>query len=141
MAQGMAYPVRPNKRGGAQLIQGGNYLETIIKIGLTPNTSKNPFQRGQGVDIGIPETIIFKLNHQLSRSIARRGIRRFFARLKALDLAKLKSGAGGVVISHHNEELVANVNYIDLEADRERTVRTNLLDALRPISSVNISGR
>lgn len=126
MSQGIAIPVRTNKRGGAQLIQATPYLDQTIRAGLTPNTSKNPFQRGQGVDIGIPERVIFQPNNVQASALVRRAITRFFRVLKAKELAKLATGKDGILIKGAQENLIASIKYIDLEADSQRDLSSNL---------------
>jgi len=130
MARGMAIPVRTNRRGGAFLIEASRYLRQVVFYGLTPNLNMNPFQAGGGVEIGISERVIFSNLTPVARSLARRGIGRFFARLRAEDIARLVPGAEGLSFEDADGELIANVRYLDLEADEENVVRTNMIGAL-----------
>lgn len=142
MAKGMAIPVRVNRRGGAATIEGTPYVEQTISVGLTPNLSRNPFQAGGGVELGISERFVFANDTPGTRAGARLQIVRAFARWRAEEIAKLAPGNEGLSFEDGNDgELVANVRYVDLEADAEGEVRTNLKDALRSGPSVNYSGR
>jgi hypothetical protein len=139
MAKGFAVPVRTNKRGGAQLIQGTPYTEQCIRVGLTPNYSRNPFQTGGGVEVGISEQIVFSVNAASVMVRARREVTRFFARLREAEIARL-APEDGLVMENAGEELIARVKYVDLEADREGEVESNLKDALQSSPRVNYSG-
>ncbi len=130
MAQGLALPVRTNRRGQARLIAGSDHLAQLILEGMTPCTSRNPFQRGGGVEIGISEAVVFGLNNVLSEAQARRGINRLFRRLRDSGLARLLAG-GGVKFDRSGGDLEADVSYFDLEADDEKTVSANLSTGLR----------
>lgn len=142
MAKGMALPVRVNKRGGAVLKEGTPYTEQVISAGLTPNISKNPFQAGGGVEIGISERFIFANNTPGTQAGARRQIVRFFTRIRAQGIARLAPGRDGLSFRRETgEEMVADVNYIDLEADQEKHLVTNLKDALQSEPKVNSSGQ
>lgn len=133
MARGMKLPIKTNRKGGAELIQGSAYLDQVIRSGLTPNTSRNPFQTGAGVEVGIPEDVIFAPNDAKTMSRVRQTIKRFFNRLKQDELAQLIQGSEGISFKREygSGDLEANVQYVDLEADQEQTVRTNLRDAQR----------
>jgi hypothetical protein len=135
MAKGMSLPVRTNRRGGAFLVEGTPYLEQVIRSGLTPNLSRNPFQAGGGVEVGISERIVFAPLAAAARNLARRGISRFFARLRAEDLARLSPGSEGLAFDEADGELIARIKYVDLEADEENEVRTNMRSALRGTAS------
>lgn len=139
MSKGLAIPVRLNGRGGAKLLSGSAHTRQTIRAGLTPNTSRNPFQAGDGVEIGISERIVFANNVPGSRALARREITRFFARLRVEDIAKLAPGTEGLTFNDAGSELVARIRYVDLEADREDEVESNLRDALRG-SPGNVGG-
>jgi hypothetical protein len=141
MAKGMALPVRANKKGGARLIEASPYARQVIMAGLTPNHSRNPFQAGGGVEVGISEKIVFSLNSAGSQAGARREINRFFARARAAEIAKLADGRYGLRFETEGEEIVARIKYVELEADKEGEVSTNLKDALRSSPSVNASGQ
>jgi len=138
MAKGFAVPVRTNKRGGAQLIQGTPYTEQTIRVGLTPNHSRNPFQTGGGVEVGISEQITFSVNASSVMARARREVTRFFARLREAEIARI--APEGLKLENAAEELVARVKYVDLEADREGEVESNLKDALRSSPRLGASG-
>ena len=135
MAKGMALPVRTNRRGGAFLVEGTPYLDQLIRSGLTPNHSRNPFQAGGGIEVGISERIVFAPLAPGAKNLARRGISRFFARLRADDLARLSPGSEGLKFEEGDGELVARVKYVDLEADEENEVRSNMRSALRGTST------
>lgn len=136
MPKGMAVPVRSNRRGGAQLIEGTPYTEQVIRVGLQPNTSRNPFQAGDGVEVGISERVIFSVNDVSAQAQARSEIVRFFARLREADLARLSSGSEGLSMQSDGETLSVTVRYVDLEADRENEIETNLKDAQRTSPSI-----
>jgi hypothetical protein len=139
MSKGFAVPVRTNRRGGAQLIQGTPYTEQTIRVGLTPNYSTNPFQAGGGVEVGISEQIVFANNAVGVMARARREVSRFFARLREAEIARL-APEDGLQIKNVGEELIANVHYVDLESDRENEVESNMKDALQSSPRVNFSG-
>lgn len=138
MAKGFAVPVRTNKRGGAQLIKGTPYTEQTIRVGLTPNHSRNPFQTGGGVEVGISEQIVFSVNASSVLARARREVTRFFARLREAEIARI--APEGLKLENAAEELVARIKYVDLEADREGEVESNLKDALRSSPRTGSSG-
>jgi hypothetical protein len=127
----MAIPIRTNGRGGAKLLSASPYTRQVVLVGLTPNTSKNPFQAGQGVEVGVSEGTVFKVNGPAAKATARRDITRFFARIRTDDIAKLAPADEGLVFDDTGEELVARIRYVELEADREDEVETNLKDAYR----------
>lgn len=135
----MAVPVRPNRRGGAQLIDGTPYTEQVIRVGLQPNTSRNPFQAGGGVEVGISERIVFGINDISTQAQARSEIVRFFSRLREADLARLSTGNEGLTMKAEGEVLTATVRYVDLEADRENEIETNLKDALRSAPGITFT--
>lgn len=139
MAKGMAIPVRTNGRGGAKLIVGSPYARQVVLVGLTPNTSKNPFQAGAGVEVGISEAPVFQVNDAGAAGRARRGIVRFFARIRADEIARLSNGEEGLRFDDSGDELVARIRYVELEADREDEIESNLRDAFRS-SPGNVGG-
>jgi len=138
--KGMVRPVRVTKKGGAATTEGTDYTEQTIAAGLTPNVSKNPFQAGQGVEIGISERFVFANNAPGAQAGARRQINQFFKRLRLAGIARLAPGRDGLRFNDEGAELVARLKYIDLEADKEGELVTNLKDALRTAPSVNSSG-
>lgn len=131
MARGMAVPIRMNGRGGAKLLAGSLYTRQVILTGLTPNTSKNPFQAGSGVEVGVSERPVFKVNSSAAKAQARRDIVRFFARIRTDDIAKLAPTTEGLSFNDAGAELVATVHYVELESDAPAEVETNLKDAFR----------
>ena len=131
MAKGMAIPVRHNGRGGARVLSGSPLTKQIVSVGLTPNTSNNPFQEGGGVDVGVSESMIFDVNGPSAKAKARRDVVRFFARIRVEDVAKLATGDEGLSFEVRGEELIANVRYIELESDRPDQVNSNMTDAFR----------
>ena len=137
--KGFAIPIRTNRRGGAQLISGTPHTEQTIRVGLTPNHSRNPFQAGGGVEVGISERLVFDVNAPGAAARAQREVTRFFRRLREAEIARL-APEDGVKVSPEAEELVARVKYIDLEADKEGEVETNFKDASRSSPRVNSSG-
>lgn len=139
MAKGMQLPVRANGRGGARMTYGSAYARQTILCGLTPNTSRNPFQAGEGVEVGVSEKVVFAVNAPGAQARARREIRAFFARARAEDIARLVSGPEGLTFDDSGSELVAKIRYIELEADREDVVETDLKDAYRGITG-NVGG-
>jgi hypothetical protein len=141
MAKGIELPISVTRRGGARLLEGTPYLEQVIRYGLTPNYSRNPFQAGGGVVVGVSERCVFGVPGPARAAAARREITRFFARLRAADLAKLGPGSEGLRVEFEGEELVAAIRYVDLEADEEGKLSTNLQDALRSEPHVNAGGR
>jgi hypothetical protein len=141
MARGFSLPVQVNRRGGAKLLEGTPYTEQVIRVGLTPNYSDNPFQAGGGVEVGISERYVFATSDPVRVAAARRDVQRFFARLRAAEIAKLGPGAEGFRAEFVDEELVCHVGWIDLEADAEGGLASNLKDALRAEPRVNASGR
>jgi len=124
MARGMNIPVTVTGRGGAKLLQGSEYTRQVIQVGLTPNTSRNPFQPGDGKDLGIDERVVFADEVQ-ALALGRRSVTRFFARIREHGIAKLAPD-GGLRISGAREELVARVAYVDLDADKADEVRSDL---------------
>lgn len=134
MARGMKLPVTTNRRGGAELIQGSDYLAQTVRAGLTPNTSRNPFQPGGGVAVGVPEDVVLAVNDAKAASRVRQAVKRFFARLRRDELAKLVPGGSGISFRrpYGSGDLTADVRYVDLEADEEAEVATNLIDATKP---------
>lgn len=138
MAKGIAIPVRTNRRGGATLREGSPYAKQTIAAGLTPNLSKNPFQAGDGREVGISESVVFALNAPGAQSVARRQIRNFFVRARAAEIARLAAGREGVSFDTPEGELVARVRYIELESDKEGDLATNLKDGLRGGPKANL---
>jgi hypothetical protein len=126
MAKGMSLPLRANGRGGARLIYGSAYARQTILAGLTPNTSRNPFQAGEGVEVGISEKVVFAVNAPGAQAQARREVRAFFARARVEDIATLVPGTEGLAFDDTGAELVAQIRYIELEADREDVVESDL---------------
>lgn len=131
MATGMAIPIRTTGRGGAKLLSASAYTRQVILVGLTPNTSRNPFQAGLGIEVGVSERPVFKVNSAGAKAQARRDVVQFFARIRNDDIAKLAPGAEGLTITADGAELVARIHYIELEADREDEIESNLKDAFR----------
>lgn len=134
--QGMALPIQVNRRGGARLISGTPYTEQVIKAGLTPNTSKNPFQAGDGVEVGISERVVFMNNDSQAKAFTRGQIVNFFKRLRSEGLAKLAPGKEGVNFRSEGEELIVEIGYVDLEADKEGVVDVSVKGANRSSPSV-----
>lgn len=141
MARGMAIPVRTTPRGGAKLVAGTPYAKQAISVGLTPNLSRNPFQTGDGVEVGISERIVFMNNTPGAEGFARRQIVRLFTRLRAAEIAKLVPGNEGIRFEvSAGGELTAKIRFVELEADAEAEVDANLRDALRSAPG-NVGGR
>lgn len=130
MAKGFAIPIRTNRRGGAELLRGTPYTEQVIRVGLTPNTSRNPFQLGGGVDVGVSERTIFDNNSPAAAARARRDVERFFRRIREEAIARL-APEDGLRLEADGEELIAKIRYVDLDADREGELESNLVDANR----------
>jgi hypothetical protein len=141
MAKGMKLPVKVNKKGGATLIDATPYTDQTVRAALTPNISKNPFQAGGGIEIGISERFIFAINSPGAQAGARRQITNVFKRLRAQEIAKLASGRDGLKFTADGPELIAEINYVELEADQERHLSSNLKDALQSEPKVNSSGQ
>lgn len=131
MPKGIAIPVKANRQGRVRTLQGTPYLDQVIRSGLTPNISRNPFQAGDGEEVGISERIIFMINEAEAQAFIRNQIVRLFKRLREMELAKLAPGKEGIVFQKDGEELVVQVNYVDLEAERAARVEINVRDALR----------
>lgn len=139
MAKGLSIPIRTNRRGGAATREGSRYTKQVILVGLTPNLSTNPFQAGDGVEVGISARVVFANNTPGTQSAARRQIVRFFARARAAEIAKLAAGRDGVVFgTPESGELEAKIRYVELEADRESELSTNLKDGLRSGAKANL---
>jgi hypothetical protein len=130
MGVGIMLPVQVDRRGTAKTKKGGEYLRQIIFSGLTPNYSRNPFQTGGGVVLGISERIIFANNIESSQMIAKREISNFFQRLKNDGLARLIPGSRGIEMVASGADLEATVRYIDLEGDREQTAEIDIKNSL-----------
>lgn len=141
MSKGMKLPIQVNKKGGAALIDATPYTDQTVRAALTPNISKNPFQAGSGVEIGISERFIFAVNSAGAQANARRQILKIFTRLRAQEIAKLAAGRDGLKFRADGPELIAKINYIELEADQERHLSTNMKDALQSSPKVNSSGQ
>lgn len=139
MAKGMAIPIGVNGRGGAKVLKATPYTRQVILSGLTPNTSKNPFQAGNGVEVGISESTPFSVNGPGAEAKARGEITRFFARLRVGGIAKLAPGNEGISFDPVEHEISARVRFVDLEADEEDEVESNLKDGLRG-SPGNVGG-
>ena len=131
MPKGIAVPVKANRQGRVRTIQGTPYLDQVVRLGLTPNTSSNPFQAGDGVEVGISERIVFMTNDVEAQAFVRRQVVNLFKRLREKELAKLAPGKEGIVFTKDGEELICEVNYVDLEAERAARVEINVRNALR----------
>lgn len=139
MAKGLAIPVRTNMKGGAALRSGSPYTKQVILNGLTPNLSSNPFQAGGGVEVGISEALVFGNNTPGTQAAARRQIVQFFIRARAAEIAKLAPSKEGVRFSTpESGELEARIKYIELEADKEGELSTNLKDGLKSAPEANM---
>lgn len=136
--RGLAIPIRTNRRGGAQTLQGSEYVAQTIRVGLTPNLSANPFQIGGGVDVGVSERVVFDVNAPGAAARIRREVTRFFTRVRESNLARLAT-EDGVAVRREGEELLVTVRYVELESDSERELESNLRSASNP--RVNSSGR
>lgn len=133
MAKGLAIPLKPNRRGGAKTLQGSPYLDQVVRSGLQPNTSRNPFQQGDGVDVGISELVVFRVNDNNAEAFFSNQVNKFFRRLREAELAQLLPGQEGLSFTRESDtgELTATIRYLDLEADRESEVEINVMNALR----------
>lgn len=129
--KGIALPIRVNGRGGVQTTQGTPLTSQIIMSGLSPCRSKNPFQAGNGVELGIPSRIVFAINSQEARNLAESAIERAFVRWDLAGVAKLQTGEEGLKMETSKGELIARVQYVDLEADSGAEVEKNLTKAMR----------
>lgn len=132
MAKGLALPISVNGRGGARTVKATAHLRQTIFAGLRPNESMNPFQPGNGVEVGVSDRLIFAVNGPAAETRARRQIVRFFKRLRQADLAKLAPGDEGVSFERVENEVVVRVRYVDLEGDREDVLESNLRDGSSP---------
>lgn len=128
--KGMQIPVQVGKNGGARLLAGSLYTHQIVMAGLEPNLSRNPFQAGDGVEVGVNGGIVFMVNGAAAAGAARSQIVQFFKRLRTAGLAKLVSQEG-ISVEAQGEELVATVRYVDLEADAEGSADVTLKGARR----------
>lgn len=131
MPRGIAIPVTANRQGRVRTIQGTPYLDQVVRTGLTPNTSQNPFQAGDGVEVGISERVVFMVNDVEAEAFVRRQVVNLFKRLREKELAKLAPGKEGIRFSKDGEDLICEVNYVDLEAERSSRVEINVSNALR----------
>ncbi len=132
MPKGLKLPIEVTPRGGAKTVYGTPYTRQTVLAGLTPNHSRNPFQTGGGVEVGISDGVVFSVNDAGARARATRDVRRWFARARANEVAKLLPGNDGISFEDAvASELTASVRYLELEADREGEVEVNLTNAQR----------
>lgn len=131
MPRGMALPIQTLRNGRTRLVQGTPYLRQSIQVGLNPNTSRNPFQLGDGEDVGISERIVFMVNDPTAVGFVRAQIVRLFKRFRDKDLAKLAPGKEGLSFRSEGGELTVSVGYVDLEAERGDRIEVNVSNTLK----------
>jgi hypothetical protein len=112
---GIASPLTSNGRGGLLRSSGEGQLKKIIRSNLQDCDSDNPFQS----DLGIGNGHIYGLNNEDAQSELRIRIKALFKRLSLENRASLLPP---VVFTTIGEELTADINYINLEENKQDMV-------------------
>jgi len=111
--------------GRLRLSEGSEQLSKIIIIGLMDGSNANPFNV-----VGGAQDVIFNVNDQAVRSRITLKIRQLFRRLEMEERARL---APGWPIFHTEEgtgELVATIQYFDMESAMDEELSINFAAAL-----------
>lgn len=112
---GIASPFSSNGRGGFARASGHEQLVKLIRENLQDCDSDNPFQG----DIGLSNQHIFELDGDEACSELRIRIKSLFKRLSLDNRAEL---TGPIKFSSSDGELVAEVNYMDIEENKPSTL-------------------
>lgn len=118
MAKGMALPIDVNPRGGAQIIEGDDYISSLVATGLSDCSDDNPFN-----DLGLGLEQVFSLAEHATTAKARYRIDLVFAELESKDLARLESVK---FFDSTDGELSVTVAWINLEANERQEFTTSL---------------
>lgn len=105
MARGIKQPSRA-VNGRFEMLDGDEYIEQLIKVGLMSADSENPFQAQEDLD-----ALIFDINDSKSDGEARIVIERLFNLLSQDQLARLDD----MTFSHIDGVKYCDITYINLE--------------------------
>lgn len=128
MPVGMRMPVGVDEQGGAAMSAGSDYIHQLLITALRDCESRNPFQ-----DLGISERNIFDIDDPVTRGRLMTRVKDVFARFEAQSLARLASGSSAIrwAESEADGEAVLEVQYIDMESNRNQSVQVTIPGELR----------
>ncbi len=109
MPTGIAWPFQA-VNGKVKTVTGEEQLKKLIMIRLMDCDSANPF-----VDLGIGSDMVFAIDSEETRNILRLRIAEIFAHFERQGRAKLAPGFPIFTSDRNQQELHADVRYINLE--------------------------
>ena len=118
MESGIQSPLTVTAKGGASMVSGSDLIRQLLLAALRDCSSANPFQ-----SLGISDRVVFDVADGQTLGQLKVVIQQIFVQFEAQKLARLVRGEDGVILSHNEDgEVIAKVNYIDLETDKPDTV-------------------
>lgn len=121
MAKGLKLPIQATPAGRLATVEGSAQLRKIVKLNLSDLENTNPYNQWRGAshgEPGIDPGIIFALTTNYLRAKIKRSIKSLFQRLEAQGRAKLDDGYPIMSEDPENQDLLAEIKYIDLETDK-----------------------
>jgi len=121
MAKGLKLPIQVTPQGRTALLEGDEQLRKIIALNLSWLENGNPFQQWRGVthnEPGIDPAIVFSVNSTFLSNKVARNIKSLFHRFQAAGRASLVEGYPKMTRDSANQELIADIKYINLETDK-----------------------
>jgi len=117
MANGLAIPVGVNGAGGAKILKGSKQKTKIVRSAFAEGDDNNPFQ-----DLGLPPTMIFDINGDVTAGEARVEVETILSRLREQNNIEINPNKP-IRVTREGEELQLEFEYIDL--DLNETVQFN----------------
>lgn len=119
MAKGIKMPVEISSTGGLITIEGGDLLYQNILYAVRPASSQHPWAQ----KITPREDMIFDIADNMTRSTYTSHVYQVFDELQRLGIAKLPAASPLSVVNNEEGETDLDINYIDLEDSRMRTLK------------------
>lgn len=123
MTKGLAVPVRVNNKGGALTVDGDDYAQQVLYIGLAGHDNANAFQQ----NTGLGEGMIFGVTSTSEKAAILRRLRALFDVWEAERLYRLMPETIKWSKDTQKGELYLEFQYINLETNKVIDFRKHFL--------------
>ena len=122
MAKGLKIPVRANKRGGVETVEGDDQAQQIVSTGLGDGDSDNAFEQDLD-DLGMGSGMIFDASDPSFRARVLRRLFAIFKRWEAEERFKLVRDSIEWSEDEGKGDTFLDFRYINLESDKPKDFR------------------
>lgn len=114
--KGIKVPVEAAPNGSFTILEGENQTHNLLRIALNDCASDNPFQ-----DLGMKPPV-FDINDEVTKARLSIRIKNIFDLFENEGRAKLAKDGIDFQIDSVKQELIAFINYINIETGQKRTL-------------------